>query len=547
MSASSKKKLRNEQGAAKMTERQLAEQKEAKKLKAYTTAFVVVLAALLIIALVIGISQTITTSGMREKNTVAMTVGEHEISNAELNYYYIDTVNNFYSQNGSYASIFGLYVTLPLYEQYDLGDESGETWADYFLSSAKSSVQSIYALVDEANAVGHTMTEAEAANIETAVSTASLYATLYGYGDVETYLKAMYGNGATEESYRDYVEKSLLADSYYAAYANSLTYEDTDLRAKEAENYNLYSAFDYNYYHLPASKFLEGGTTDENGNTTYSDAEKEASVALAKEAAEALAAQEFATVADFDAAIAAMEINAEVEDAASTSYDDLAYGSIHSVIAEWLSDPSRKAGDVDCLENATTTTAEDGTETKTVNGYYVVYFRGVNDNTFALKDARHILVAFEGGTTDDSGVTTYSDEEKAAAKTAAEELLAQWEAGEATEESFATLANEQSDDGDGTTGGLYVNIYPNEMVAAFEDWCYDESRSTGDTGIIETEYGYHVMYFVGDSDLTYRDYQIQQELMNEDVSEWYTALVEAAAVTDGDTSYISKDLVLSSN
>ena len=40
MSASSKKKLRNQQDSAKLTERQLAEQKEAKKLKVYTTAFV---------------------------------------------------------------------------------------------------------------------------------------------------------------------------------------------------------------------------------------------------------------------------------------------------------------------------------------------------------------------------------------------------------------------------------------------------------------------------------------------------------------------------
>ena len=67
MSASSKKKLRNELEAAKLTERQLAEQKEAKKLKLYTTAFVVVLAAILVIAITIGVTQFISTSGMRER------------------------------------------------------------------------------------------------------------------------------------------------------------------------------------------------------------------------------------------------------------------------------------------------------------------------------------------------------------------------------------------------------------------------------------------------------------------------------------------------
>ena len=47
MSASSKKKLRKEQTTAQMTEKQLAEQKEAKKLKLYTTAFVAVVAIVL--------------------------------------------------------------------------------------------------------------------------------------------------------------------------------------------------------------------------------------------------------------------------------------------------------------------------------------------------------------------------------------------------------------------------------------------------------------------------------------------------------------------
>ena len=57
MSASSKKKLRNAQNAEKMTEKQLAEQKEAKKLKIYTTVFVVVLALMVVAAVWIAVSK----------------------------------------------------------------------------------------------------------------------------------------------------------------------------------------------------------------------------------------------------------------------------------------------------------------------------------------------------------------------------------------------------------------------------------------------------------------------------------------------------------
>jgi parvulin-like peptidyl-prolyl isomerase len=92
---------------------------------------------------------------------------------------------------------------------------------------------------------------------------------------------------------------------------------------------------------------------------------------------------------------------------------------------------------------------------------------------------------------------TYSDEEKAAAKAKADEILAAWQAGEATEDSFAALAKEKSTDpGSASNGGLYEDIYPGQMVAAFEDWCFDPFRKAGDVEMVETEYGWHIMYFV---------------------------------------------------
>ena len=106
MSASSKKKLRKEQEAAKMTEKQLAAQQEAKKTNLYTTIFVVAMVAILVIAITVGAVQFVTNSGIREKNTTALTVGQHKLSNAELNYFYIDAINNYYNQYGSYLSYF---------------------------------------------------------------------------------------------------------------------------------------------------------------------------------------------------------------------------------------------------------------------------------------------------------------------------------------------------------------------------------------------------------------------------------------------------------
>lgn len=535
MSASSKKKLRKDQDTAKLTERQLAELKEAKKLKLYTAAFVAAVAVMLVVAIVVGINQTISNKGLREKNTVAVTIGDHALSNAQLNYYYMTIVN----QYSSYASYLGVDTTKALDAQYT-DEEAGTTWADYFLDLATSNAKSTYALVDAANAAGYTLSQEEQESLDVSISNLSAYATIYGFSSADAYVKAMYGNGASVEGYREYQEMNTLANAYYTAYGDNLAYTDADLRAAEEENYSKYSSFSYHSYYLAASKFLEGE------KDTYSDEEKAASVEAAEAAANSLLAEEITSLEELDAAIDALSINADTT-AKSSAYEDTKYTSVNTVIRDWVTDDSRKAGDRTVIANTTTSTDDDGNETTTTSGYYVVWFESADDNTFALKNVRHILAAFEGGTTDDNGTTTYSDEEKAAAKEAAEALLEQWKSGDATEDSFAQLANTESADGDGTTGGLYEDIYPGQMVDPFEDWCYDETRTPGDTGIVESEYGYHVMYFVGNSDMTYRDYQIESELRSNDLESWYTQLLEATTVVEGNTKYLSTDLVLGSN
>ena len=113
-------------------------------------------------------------------------------------------------------------------------------------------------------------------------------------------------------------------------------------------------------------------------------------------------------------------------------------------------------------------------------------------------DVRHILVQVKGGTTAEDGTTTYSDEDWKACEEAAQAILDTWLAGDKTEESFAALATEKTEDpGSQGTGGLYQQVYEGQMVPAFNDWCFDESRAYGDYGMVQTNYGYHVMFFVG--------------------------------------------------
>ena len=540
MSASKKKKLRSEE-SGKLTERQRNEQKEAKKVKVYSIAFVAVLVLMIGFAIGVGVNRSIESSGVREKNTVAVTIGEHELSSAEFSYYYIDYINNFANNYGSYLSYFGLDTSKTLDEQvYD--EESGITWADEFIEEAASSAKSVLALADAAEAEGFTLPEEEQSQVALLSSNLDSYATLYGYSNTNAFLKAQYGNGASKDSYLEYYSRNLLATAYQSAHEDSLTYTDEQIRAADDEDPTQYSSYSFAQYYIATSKYLTGGTTDEDGNTTYTAAERESAVEAAREAIEPLT--EASSLDELNEAIAAMEINADTE-ASATECTDYAKSSINSNFRDWVTDASRKEGDITCVEVAGTATDENGEEIDTVSGFYVVFYIGENDNKTELVNVRHILVSFDGDQQDDG---TYSDEVKEAARTSAEEILSEWQSGDATEESFAELANSNSSDsGSNTNGGLYENVYPGQMVSAFNDWCFDASRKAGDTGIVETSYGYHVMYFVGTTGQTYRDYQITNDLKDADMNSWTESLLENYTITVGDTSYMRKDITLSSS
>ena len=178
--------------------------------------------------------------------------------------------------------------------------------------------------------------------------------------------------------------------------------------------------------------------------------------------------------------------------------------------SEWLMG-SREAGDVTVIPDS------DG------SGSSVLVFLSRSDNHYNTANVRHILIRAE---MDDEG--NYTDEAKAAAKARAEEILAEYEAGDKTEESFAALAEQYSEDsGSNTNGGLYENVSMGQMVPEFDAFCF-EGHKAGDTGIVygeSTSYaGYHVMYYVGEGEL-YSNVIADNALRRSDASAWMDDLM----------------------
>lgn len=160
----------------------------------------------------------------------------------------------------------------------------------------------------------------------------------------------------------------------------------------------------------------------------------------------------------------------------------------------------------------------------TVAENYLSY--GITKDSGILVDVRHILLQPEGAKIDETtGYVTATNAQWEACRAEAQALLDSWAAGEATAGSFGALAAEHTvDTGSAQNGGLYSNVGKGEMVEAFDAWIFDESRQTGDTGLVKTEFGYHIMYFVGGDDGWFR--MAEPELIQNMTQDALNAILE---------------------
>lgn len=141
--------------------------------------------------------------------------------------------------------------------------------------------------------------------------------------------------------------------------------------------------------------------------------------------------------------------------------------------------------------------------------------QGIEKDDTHMINVRHILIT----PTEQDENGGYTEEAWAAAEEEAQRILAEWESGEKTEESFAELAMQYSTDpGSNTNGGLYEDVYPGMMVTEFNDWCFAEDRNVADYGIVKTSYGYHIMYMSGVSDELYWKSVVKEAYLNEQAS-----------------------------
>ena len=186
---------------------------------------------------------------------------------------------------------------------------------------------------------------------------------------------------------------------------------------------------------------------------------------------------------------------------------------------------------------------------ETDSGYYVISFHDRYLSDEPTRDVRHILARAENTTGEDNKLVAPTDEAWAAAKAKMDEIQAAWDASGKTEDDFAKLANEKSDDGNGTTGGLYERNTEGYFVPEFNDWVFDSARKPGDVGMVQHSaeegatngyYGYHLIYYVGENEPVWMG-TVRNNLATEAQQTWMDDLTAgyATALADG-AEYLGK-------
>ena len=127
-------------------------------------------------------------------------------------------------------------------------------------------------------------------------------------------------------------------------------------------------------------------------------------------------------------------------------------------------------------------------------------FAGV---TGKLVDVRHILLIPQGAVVATDGTVTCSEEGWNAAMKQARDLLNQYHT-TWKEATFANIANKNSQDpGSRLNGGLYSGLRQGQLEESLDTWCFDDARKKGDTEIIRSSLGVHVLYFSGSREVKY--------------------------------------------
>lgn len=516
----SKAELYREERKARIAKSAKQNSKSIEKRKKATKAIKIVVAVVLAV-----IIATFAVFSALKPHFTALKIGDTKVSAAQFNYYYTVAFNDIASQASQLEEYYGSNVwgfdsSLPPDEQESTEeDEDGNKlmWSEVIKERAITIAQQSVGYYNEALAAGVTLTEDQEAEITETIESYRTEAANNNY-TLNAYLRLYFGSGFNEKLFKQQLEMDMLAQNFTDDKQSEIDKSITDEAVAEEykANQKNYDYADIRYYSI---SFKTLTASEGESEDALKKRQKEANDKLIADAKDILS-----KTTDEDTLIEAVKTYNDSKTDTTKKSIAATYSTLKSAISEkgadWVYAEGRKAGDKTVIEGE--------------SAAYVVYVinPAYTSNSVSV---RHCLVAFEAE--DSENVT---DEEKKAAYKEAEALL-KGLGDKFTEDDFSKMATENTaDEASSSTGGLYENIrISDNYVESFEAWSFDPARKAGDTGIVETEYGYHIMYFVSDNtdDLDWKN-TIKTNMADEAL----TAFQEETFAEDGKNAIVEKEI-----
>lgn len=411
-------------------------------------------------------------------------VGGEKVTKVEFDYNYNMVKNNYISQNGYYMSLFGIDLSGDLSKQMYSATMS---WKDYFEQKTVENIANNKALKAQAQAAGFTYdVSADYADYEQSLKSLAAAA-----GKTEkAYIQELYGSLATASRVEPYVKDTMLTDAYFTAVSKEKTPGDEEIRDYYDENKDSYDSVNYRLItvnaELPTEPTELADPVDETEDTEGTDTAyqpSEAEIAFAMAQARKEAEEKQSTVA----------VEGDLIENAMMS-------GTNSLYRDWLFAKERRPGNTTIIEN------------ETAHLYYVLAFEMRYLDETPTVDMR--MIALDKGN------------EQA--------VLEEWKSGDATEESFAEIADKYNDPSVlPVQGGLLEGLSKDGMLDEMAEWLYVSKRVKGDTTILtpeDDEFTY-VIYYVGTNSPVWKQ-NIKNSLLTEAMAQYMTEIVQGYTVQD---------------
>lgn len=433
--------------------------------------------------------------------SVVATVDGQKISIGMYDYYYASIVS-YYEQYASYG-YYSLDTTKDYSKQYTTDDDGNKiSWQKFFETEALKEVEQITTYYSKAIEEGVTLTSAQKKTIDKQISTLKDSASQNDVS-LDQYIKANFGTYCSEDTIRIMLEQYYLSANYKGKFKCETKVTDNDVDKYYNDHKNDYKKIEFYYIASPYD-----ATDDNSKNESIKTAEKIMAKMKDKKSVIALVPEVYSSYID-------SQVKSSMEQDSTLTEKKAREEAVKSYESNVVTTVSGSDSPFDDKMN--TWLFSDDTKVGSKK-YYIDESAGYiyivlktskasveEDETYTV---RHILVAPESGSNSSSSTsekTEYTDEQWAAAKKKADSILAKFNKTNKSEYEFAKLAEQYSTDSASTSsgsndsfGGLYESVTLGQMVPDFEKWSIDDSRKYGDTGIVKSDYGYHIMFFIND-------------------------------------------------